>query len=304
MKTYLAAIIIAVSAVVCAQQPPTLATYQQSYAKQEQAIVAKYGTTLTTRMAELKKKGDLDGYLLLQAEEKRFQEEKRVPVPKEANQTVRPLTEAHFQELATLLDKYIKALDGLMKSETAADRIESAKSVKAEKEKATTLLEDVKSKLPAKEEAKDPIPKKAANPITDMMDLQNVSPEDKQALGTQMPGGDKTLFNGQLTLRVFARGVLVVKSGATQPSENGNLKLSMERVILQKKSPNNEPMGDIAGTYAAQGGKKKFGAPLEGEIILFGDEYRMHVFRRSLVVWRRHDRNVQSLFFIKDFDSR
>jgi len=119
-----------------------------------------------------------------------------------------------------------------------------------------------------------------------------------------MTGGDKVLFNGQLTVRIFTRGILFVKADASQKAEAGGQKLSMERVILQKKSPNVAPKGDIADVYTAQGGKKKFGQPLEGEILLFGDEYRLHVFQRSLVVWRRQDRNVQPLCLPRDFDSR
>jgi len=76
-------------------------------------------------------------------------------------------------------------------------------------------------------------------------------------------------------------------------------------IELQVKSPKTEPMGDIqTSAYITQGGKKKFGQPLEGEMSIFGDEYRIHVFRKSVIFWRKIDRTVQSVFFDKDFDIR
>lgn len=192
MKIVITFILMMSSAVLYAQQAAdTLRLYQQSCTKQEQAILAKYGTTLATRMADLKKKGDLDGFLLLQAEEKRFQEEKRVAAPKEANEAFRPLAEAHFQEITTLLEKYIKALDGLIKSETAADRIESAKAVKAEKDKAVSILADIQKKSPASAGATNKIRKD----------------EDKSVV---LPQSQKTNVlapsNGELQIKAYIDG--------------------------------------------------------------------------------------------------
>ena len=100
---------------VVAQQSNQLDVLKQSYEKQEQAALVQYGKALDGVMADLKKKGDLDNVLLLQSEEKRFEGEKTVPTPKDAKDAFRPAVESYHKAMATLLGKYVSALDGLIK---------------------------------------------------------------------------------------------------------------------------------------------------------------------------------------------
>jgi hypothetical protein len=149
---------MAVAATATAQQTNTLDTCQQTYEKRQQSILAQYGKTLDTVMADLKKKGDLDNLLILQAEGKRFDAEKTVPAPNDAMDSFRPATEAYYQTMVALLEQYTKVLDGLIKKEVVADRIEEAKAVKTEKDKASLLLADMQSKLPVKDVVAKPKP--------------------------------------------------------------------------------------------------------------------------------------------------
>lgn len=140
--------IMVITATVLAQQTTTLDTFRQAYEKQHVALLAQYGKTLDAIMAGLKKKGDLDNVLILQAEKKRFDAEHTVPAPKDAKDSFRPATEEYCRTLVTLLGQYVKALDGLVKKEVAADRIEAAKVIKTEKDKADFMLADSQAKLP------------------------------------------------------------------------------------------------------------------------------------------------------------
>jgi hypothetical protein len=115
-------------------------------------------------MADLKKKGDLDNVLILQDEEKRFDAEKTVPVPKYAKDPFRPASDAYYRAMATLLAQYADALDGLIKKEVAADRIEEAKVIKREKDKADFMLADTPIKLPVKAAAGIPDTNQQATP--------------------------------------------------------------------------------------------------------------------------------------------
>lgn len=150
MKTMIAALIMAVAATATAQQTNTLDTLRQAYEKKERSALAEYGKALDTTMTALKKKGDLDNVLVLQAEQKRFEAEKTVPASTDAKDPFRPASEAYGQSMVTLLGQYVKTLDALIKKEVAADRIEEAKAIKTEKDKAEFMLADAQTKLPVK----------------------------------------------------------------------------------------------------------------------------------------------------------
>jgi hypothetical protein len=141
-----------------AQQASTLNTYRQTYLKQEQVCLIQYEKALDVTMDDFKRKGDLDNLLILQSERKRFHEQKTVPTQADAKDAFRPATEVYVQSMVTLLGKYIKALDTLIKEETAADRIEEAKAVKVEKDMASSMLADMKAKIPVKAVAEQAAP--------------------------------------------------------------------------------------------------------------------------------------------------
>ena len=118
------------------------------YAKQERDLVSVYALDLDHGMSELKKKGDLDAYLVVEAERKRFDKEGTVPAPADAKDSFRPAADHQYKAKAELLMKYVATLDGMVKQAMAQDRMDEAKVAKAEKDKASFVLADVSTKLP------------------------------------------------------------------------------------------------------------------------------------------------------------
>ena len=144
-----------------AQQPPSLQVLQQTYETRQKTLVAQYAKSLDAELAALKKKGDLDNYLLVQAEAERLSKESSVPLPKDAKAAFKELCTAHYQRWALLTRQYLQALDALIKAELIAGRIESAKESKTEKEKISACLEAMD--IPA-EEVAAPVKSKPKEP--------------------------------------------------------------------------------------------------------------------------------------------
>lgn len=128
--------------------------------QQKSEALGQYGRALSAVVDDLKKKGDLDGYLLAQTELKRFGEEKKAPEPGtapaalaqavadyQAKLTLITLDDA--AQTAKLLKQYITALDGLIKKAMMQDNIDEAKTVKEEKDKAALVLADLEATLAA-----------------------------------------------------------------------------------------------------------------------------------------------------------
>jgi hypothetical protein len=166
MKSMIVVIVILVGATVMAQQTNTLDMYRQLYDRQEQSILTQYGKTLNSVMADLKKRGDLDNVLILQTEKKRFDTDKSVPSPTDAKDSFRPATEAYCQAMVALMDKYVIALDGLIRQEVVADRIEQAKVVKTEKDTIAFMLAELQTRLPVKAAAAKPKTEAPANAMS------------------------------------------------------------------------------------------------------------------------------------------
>lgn len=165
MKAMIAVMVMAVAATVTAQEMNTLDTYRQSYERQQQSVLTQYCKALDSAMTDLKKQGDLDNVLILQTEQKRFDAEKTVPTPADAKDPFRPAAEAYYQAMVAWMKKYVTVLDALIKKEVAADRIEEAKAVKVEKDRASFVLADMQTKLPVKAEVTKPMTEKPEKPV-------------------------------------------------------------------------------------------------------------------------------------------
>ena len=152
------AVLLTAPVAALAQQTNTLDTLRQSFQKQEQALQSGYGKSLDGIMADLKKKGDLDAYVVIEAEKKRFEAETTVPAPADAKDSFRPASEAYHKAVAELLRKYVRALDSLIKQSMAQDKIDDAKKAKQEKTKAEFMLADVETKTPKVEVPKTDVP--------------------------------------------------------------------------------------------------------------------------------------------------
>jgi hypothetical protein len=140
-------IILSISTVK-AQQTNTLETYKVALHRQEQGLLTQYGSTLESLKQSFKQKGDLDAVLVVDAEKKRFEENKTVLAPAESKAQFRSAVESYNKSSVDLLAKYVAALDGYVKKLVMADKIEEAKEAKAEKERATEQLANAGKMLP------------------------------------------------------------------------------------------------------------------------------------------------------------
>lgn len=162
MKNIILVIMLVVS--VGNAQDYSLDSFKRTYEQKQQVLVAQYGRDLDAGLLDLKKKGDLDNYLLLEAEKKRFDAEKTVPALSAAKEPSRPATVAYGQALVNLQEQYIKALDDFIKKNLIANRIDNARAAKTVKDEVVVSLTELREKLPARPlkpaAVADPIPEK------------------------------------------------------------------------------------------------------------------------------------------------
>lgn len=147
MKYIIAVIMLVVS--VSIAQDYSLESFKRTYEQKQQALITQYGKDLDAGLLDLKMKGDLDNYLLLDAEKKRFDAEKKVLALSEAKEPFRSVTVAYCQSLANLQEQYIKALDEYVKKSLIANKIDEAKAAKAAKDEVVVALAGLRKKLPA-----------------------------------------------------------------------------------------------------------------------------------------------------------
>ena len=137
-----------VSLACLAQPSNSLESFKQSLQKQEQTLLEGYGKALDSMMADLKKNGDIDKYLVVETEKKRFETDKTVPFPSNAKDAFKGVLGNYSRSRVVLLKQYIGNLDNLVKAEMNADRMEEAKQAKAEKDKYAFELATLETNLP------------------------------------------------------------------------------------------------------------------------------------------------------------
>jgi len=138
-------IIFLLSSAAFAQQTNTFESVQQVFQQQEQALLDNYGKALDALMESLKAKGDLDKYVIVETEKKRFSTNAVMP----SGSNVYSTAVLNYQKSRiTLLKKYTVALGNLVASEMKANRIEEAKAVKTEKDKYDSELALLEAKMP------------------------------------------------------------------------------------------------------------------------------------------------------------
>ena len=167
-------LVLAVTAV--AQPTDTLDAYRQSFVQHQQQLLAQYDKALDALPPSLKMKGDLDSLLLVEAEQKRFAARQTEPAPAEAKPLFSAAAVAYHQAMQKLLGQYVAALEGLIRQKVTADRIDEAKVIKAEKDKAAALLADTRKKLP--EAPKPTAFEKAGLPRTVATHLARIAPAE------------------------------------------------------------------------------------------------------------------------------
>jgi hypothetical protein len=137
------------------QQTNSLESLRQSFQKQEQSFQEAYGKDLTRLMVDLKKQENLDAYLIVEAEKKRFDSEKTGPHAS-SNAVLKSPSDNYYKARIGILRKYVLSLENLVKAEMRADRMENAKEAKAEKVKIEHELDNLvskQSKVPSPQES-------------------------------------------------------------------------------------------------------------------------------------------------------
>lgn len=193
---------------VMAGDTNALETLRQSFQKQEQALQDGYGKALASIMADLKKKGDLENVLILQDEQKRFDEEKTVPSLSAAKDSFRSATETYYKSMVVSLGQYRKVLDELIKQKVTADRIDEAKVVKAEKDKVEFMLADMQTQLPP------PAVKKGSEP-NDTPTPQNTGSRKIDIKSATYGAGNQRVDVKRILLHNIKDGTLEVQVGNT-----------------------------------------------------------------------------------------
>ena len=155
--------------------------------QREKEALKQYGKALDAQMSALKQKGELDAYLAVETERKRFSAEGTVQDAKESVPALADAIQAYHKTIvdvegdknrdaAALLKKYVAALDGIIKKLVQADKIAEAQRIKAEQDNAASELSNLESKQP-------PEPK--------TNEVEHKSPGKKEA-GSGQEGGVKT----------------------------------------------------------------------------------------------------------------
>jgi hypothetical protein len=125
---------------VQAQQTNNFETLKDACQKREQTILAQYGKALEAIMQSLKQRGDLDTYLVVESEKKRFETEQAIPALSDAKDAYRPAVESYFRSKAELMQKYAAALGDLIRQLMLDNKISEAKVVKIEKDAVESIL--------------------------------------------------------------------------------------------------------------------------------------------------------------------
>jgi len=171
---------------LCLAAEQTLDSLKQTYEAEVQRIrdtheeslkglLDAYGKSLDTAIDILKREGDPDKILQAHSEKRRFEEERTVPkdanaklpaVLKEVqsgyNDALKRANVEKGEGFVDLTKRYSEALDRLMRSLAAQDKLDLSLNVKAEKKRVEFVLADVKSKVEAVRRARLPAEAKDA----------------------------------------------------------------------------------------------------------------------------------------------
>jgi hypothetical protein len=110
-------------------------------------------------------------------------------------------------------------------------------------------------------------------------------------LGWDISSGVQYVFEGTLGVHAFQKAVVFTNQAGRSVV-----------IRLKKPSPHQPPIGNISMFYYDHRGQDKAcGKPLEGEHFIFDDTYRVHIFEKAIVVWRKRDTAVQSVICERKF---
>jgi len=132
-----------------AQQTNTLESLRQSFEKQEQSLLVRYGKSIDMGLADMRKAGDLNGVLAMGEEKRRFEVDNVVPVV--SNGVLKVIGDSRLvyqYSVVSLMRKYVSVLDGIEKDMVKQYKDAEANDAKEEKKRVSFELADIESKLP------------------------------------------------------------------------------------------------------------------------------------------------------------
>lgn len=140
------------------------ATIEADCVKAKDSAKIAYGNALVVAMQSLKSKGDLNGYLTIEKEKKRFDISSDIPSTSN-DSVISPIVIIYWQFVKKadsdsdikrigLIRSYILYLEDAVKASMLADKIDDAKAVKAELDRVTFELSDLETRLPKTEMSK------------------------------------------------------------------------------------------------------------------------------------------------------
>jgi hypothetical protein len=125
---------------------------------QQKSAADRYGAFLDQARQQLQQKGDLDGYLAVQAEQKRLESEKTIATGSNAAlhplvaiartgyaTTVAAAKRKREERFHTLTSRYAETLDAMKRSLTVAGKIQEALAVRDEAERVRKLIRPVET---------------------------------------------------------------------------------------------------------------------------------------------------------------
>lgn len=209
--------------------------YEAGLAKVDRSAYVGYTNAVCAFMQQCKSAGDLDGFLVLQNEQKALAALPIVPTgPAQAELSAKvpgyrammAKLDADRTERATALQRqYVGRLDALLRELMAADRIDDAKRVKQEKDAILVLLAKAQPVKAVPEVKAEPAPpEQAATPLPAAATPEPANiPADRGQAGAAKPA--KELLINKATF-VGTRTSVDVTAAIQQQVVDGNLEIS------------------------------------------------------------------------------
>jgi len=116
-------------------------------------------------------------------------------------------------------------------------------------------------------------------------ELPGIKPDIRRKLGAIDSLKAKSLFGNTLNVYPFQNGYIL-------STTNGFCEVLFNKEVW----PWQTPSGDIKMFFDRNGGEKRFGTPQEGEISIFNDRYRLHIFLKSMLIWEKDSGAIQVYF--------
>jgi len=118
----------------------------------------------------------------------------------------------------------------------------------------------------------------------------NKTPNNAIGFGDDISDGARSLYKDKLRVHAFQRGFIVQRNDGRS-----------EIISLQKDNLRLGPAGDIAIYCASNSRAMNIGDPLEGEHGIFNEQYRLHIFSKGIIFWKKEGGTIEFVEFPRSF---